>query len=708
MQKHRLNRIGLLLLPLLFALLIASVSFGKATPDFDTNRARLLGHMIQQQLTQHHYSQKKVDDDFSLAAFDLYLKQLDFQKRFLLKSDVTQLKEYRSYIDDSIRRGRLELPELGRKLLNQRIEKVRLLTAALMEQGFNLERDEVLETDPEKADFLSSEEELKDLWRKILKYQVLIRYLNLYEDKVGIDDDGKLLDAEPEVLAELREEARGKVKKSHETLFTRMQEETKQDHYDRYLNAITRAYDPHTNYLAPNLKEDFDIQMSGSLEGIGATLSEDDGYIKVVRIIPGSAAYRQGELESDDLILQVAQGTEEPVDITDTRLRDAVTLIRGKKGTEVRLTVKKPDGHRVVIPIVRDVVEIEETFVKGTTVIDEESERTFGYIKIPSFYRDYNGGTGRNCTDDLRKELQRLKKEKITGLVLDLRNNGGGALSDAVSITGLFIESGPVVQVRSGEGKIRVLDDTNRSVEYDGPMVVLVNRFSASASEILAGALQDYGRALIVGDEHTHGKGTVQAMLNLDRELKINGMAKYMPLGAVKVTIQKFYRISGESTQERGVTPDIVLPSRMDGLKSGEKHLDNALPWDQIKPVAYDRLKLGADLAKLQEHSAKRIGAEEAFNDIVERAEKAQQRREETQQSLLLSKVLAEREEIRQLNQKQGEVSPHGGEMGGDELAKDDDKDKDREPPTLDETIADDPYVDEGVALLQEMIGPQS
>ena len=424
----------------------------------------------------------------------------------------------------------------------------------------------------------------------------------------------------------------------------------------------------------------------------------------MVRIIPGSAAYRQGELEADDIILQVAQGSDEPVDITDTRLRDAVDLIRGKKGTEVRLSVKKPDGHQMVIPIIRDVVEIAETFVKGTTVTDKVSGRTFGYIKIPSFYRDYNGGTGRNCTDDLRKELRRLKKEKMTGLVLDLRNNGGGALSDAVSITGLFIESGPVVQVRNGEGKIRVLDDTNRSVEYDGPMVVLVNRFSASASEILAGALQDYGRALIVGDEHTHGKGTVQAMLNLDRELGIQGMAKYMPLGAVKVTIQKFYRISGDSTQERGVTPDIVLPSRMDGLKSGEKHLENALPWDKIKPVQYSRWNLGADLTKLQANSSKRVGADEGFAKIVERAQKAQQRRDETSQSLLLSKVIAEREELRKLNQGDKSISPHGEDVG--ELATDDDKN--REPPTLDETIADDPYVDEGVALLQDLLALRS
>ena len=266
MQKQRWNRVGLLLIPLLLVLLVVSGQ-SKTAADFDNNRARLLGHMIQQQLTKHHYSHKKVDDAFSRQAFDLYLKQLDSQKRFLLKSDVAKLEEYQDAVDDAIRRGRLDLPELGRVLLNQRINRVQLITAALLEQGFDLERDESFETDPEKVDYVSNEEELKELWRKILKYQVLIRYLNLYEDEVGVDDDGKLLKAEPEILAELRTKAREKVRKSNESLFNRMMEETSQDHYDRYLNAITRAYDPHTNYLAPNLKEDFDIQMSGRWKG---------------------------------------------------------------------------------------------------------------------------------------------------------------------------------------------------------------------------------------------------------------------------------------------------------------------------------------------------------------------------------------------------------------------------------------------------------
>ena len=443
--------------------------------------------------------------------------------------------------------------------------------------------------------------------------------------------------------------------------------------------------------------ESFDIQMSGSLEGIGATLREDDGFIKVVRVIPGSAAAKQGQLGADDIILKVAEGADEPVDITDTRIRDAVALIRGKKGTEVRLTVKKPDGRRLIIPIIRDVVEIEDTFVKGTTVIDEKSGQKFGYIKIPSFYRDYSGKTDRNCTDDLRAELRKQRKENISGLILDLRNNGGGSLADAVSVTGLFIETGPVVQIRSAAGNIRVMKDEDRSVEYSGPMIVLVNRFSASASEILAGALQDYGRALIVGDAHTHGKGTVQAMLDLDRFVDLRGMDKYMPLGAVKVTIQKFYRISGESTQEKGVSPDIVLPSRLDGLESGEQYLDYALPWDHIASAKYDHWKNAeTHLDQLRKLSHKRVEQNPDFQEIVVEADMAKKRREESRQSLLLKDLLAERDQLREEGSK---LSPHGA------IVKDEEDNKQQD---LGEEISEDPYVEEGMTLLLDSINLSS
>ncbi len=691
------SRVVLLLL--LVALPIGS--WAKNGETFDTNRARLLGHMLQQQLSGKHYSQKPTDDALSEAAFDLYLKQLDFQKRFLLKSDVAELMTYRDQIDDAIRRGRLALPLAGRKILNQRVAQVQTMVEALLKEKIDPTVDESVETDPDKIDYAANLDELRERWRKTLKGQILSRYISLREDEVGVDDNDALLPVDKDKAAELMAQAQKKVGKTIHNLLKRMLEETEQDHYDRYLNAFARAYDPHTGYLPPMTKEDFDIQMSGSLEGIGATLREDDGYIKVVRIIPGSAAAKQGQLGADDIILKVAEGAGDPVDITDTRIRDAVALIRGKKGTEVRLTVKKPDGRKLIIPIVRDVVEIKETFVKGTTLTDKESGDVFGYVKIPSFYRDYSGKTNRNVTDDLRKELQTLRAKDINGLILDLRNNGGGSLSDAVSVTGLFIKSGPVVQIRSSGGKIQVLQDGDRSIEYTGPMIVLVNRFSASASEIVAGALQDYGRALIVGDEHTHGKGTVQALLDLDRYVNLRGMEKYMPLGAIKVTIQKFYRISGESTQEKGVVPDIILPSRLDGLESGEKYLDNALPWDKIASARYERWKKAPrDIPELQQLTKKQIAENKDFQEIIADAKSAKERRDHTLQSLKLVDMLKERDQLREERKRMKE---HGVMMHGS-FDSDDTKDDKKKEPTLDEKLAEDPYVKQSTLLLKELI----
>ncbi len=681
----------LVLISLLLTMPFQALS--KETDPFDINRARLIGHMLQQQLGSKHYTQKSADDALSEAAYDLYLKQLDFQKRFLLQEDVDALHQYYDQIDDAIRRGRVELPLLGRELLDKRIEQVQTMLDELLAQKLDPTVAEQIESDPKKIDFAADFATLRERWRKVLKFQILSRYISLREDDIGTDDSGALLPVDKKQEQELLQQAREKVGKTTRNLLKRMLEESEQDHYDRYLNAIARAYDPHTSYMPPTSKEDFDIQMSGSLEGIGATLREEDGYIKVVRVIPGSAAAKQGQLDADDIILKVAEGSDEPVDITDTRIRDAVALIRGKKGTEVRLSVKKPDGRRLVIPIIRDVVEIEETFVKGTTVTDPESKEKFGYVKIPSFYRDYSGKTDRNVTDDLRTELKKLNKENISGLIIDLRNNGGGSLSDAVSTTGLFIERGPVVQIRNGRGAIRVMRDDDSDVEYDGPMIVLVNRFSASASEIFAGALQDYKRALIVGDEHTHGKGTVQALLDLDRFVNMRGMDKYMPLGAVKVTIQKFYRISGESTQEKGVMPDVVLPSRLDGLESGEKYLDNALPWDHIESARYSIWKPAVGhLDQLRKDSAARVDKSEDFQKIVSDVNSAKKRREETLQSLRLEDMLAEREKLR----AEEKDAPHLGMM-----AEDDGDDKEEQD--LDAQIAEDPYVEEGVTLLLEM-----
>ncbi|ALC18184.1 periplasmic carboxy-terminal processing protease lipoprotein [Desulfuromonas soudanensis] len=699
-------RLKSLWLPALLLALLLSIgaASGLATPDaYDASRAKLLGYVLKEQLTRHHYSHKALDDDLSQAAFGLYLNQLDGQKRFLLQKDVVRLQGYAKKIDDEISKGTIELPRVGAEIMARRIAVVRTLVEELLAGDFDFAKAETLETDPEKIEFCANDAELKERWRKTLKYQFISRFLSLQEDEVPKEGE------KAPSVAELRKKAKEKVLKNQLEFLDRLERETEQDHLDRYFNAVTRAYDPHTNYLPPTEKEDFDISMKGSLEGIGATLQEEDGYIKVVRVIPGSAAARQGQLHAEDLILQVAQGTEEPVDVTDTRLRDAVTLIRGPKDSEVRLTVKKPDGTRLVIPIIRDVVQIDETFVKSTTLTDPKG-KTLGYIRIPSFYRDFqdsgHGGTGRNSTDDMRRELEKLAGQKIDGLIVDLRNNGGGALTDAVSIAGLFIKEGPVVQVRSSYGEMKVLADEDPSISYSGPLVVLVNQFSASASEILAGALQDYGRALVLGGDHTHGKGTVQAVIDLDRMVPFRNMDKYKPLGALKVTIQKFYRVSGDSTQYRGVVPDIVLPDRLKHLKSGEQYIDYSLPWDKVEGTNYSRWpKIGATIEELRAGSAARVSADKEFSAISEEARVAKERMDQSQQSLQIDDLRREREEARRLESEgKGLVSPHGAVPAAG----------DKEESTVDsadawiDELAEDPYVLEAQSVLDDMQTPRS
>ena len=681
-----------------------ALSFNAALESGDhvAQRTKLLSYLIRQQLTTNHYSQKQINDELSMAAFDLYLKQLDFQKRFLLKKDIVRLRSFATRIDDEVNQGVITLPRVSAEIMNRRIALVKSMVGEILAEDFDFTLKESIEADPEKLDYCEDIKGLRDRWRKALKYQVLSRYLNLLEDEDVAEGSSAKAADDPEKTPEaLLRKAREKVLKSHEDFFSRMLKETEQDHYDRYFNVVTRAFDPHTNYLPPRQKEDFDISMRGSLEGIGATLKEEDGYIKVVQIIPGSAASRQGQLHAEDIILAVAQAGEEPVDITDTRIRDAVSLIRGKKGTVVKLSVKKPDGSRLVVPIVRDVVQIEESFVKSTTLTDEESGRTYGYIKIPTFYRNFektqNGGKGRNSTDDVRTELIKLKTGKIDGLVLDLRNNGGGALTDAVAITGLFIDTGPVVQVRNSNGKTQVLYDEEPGVEYDGPMVVLVNQFSASASEILAGALQDYGRAVVMGGEHTHGKGTVQAMIDLNYRNALPNMEKYSPLGALKVTIQKFYRVNGGSTQYRGVVPDIILPDRLKHLKTGEQYIDYSLPWDTLNSVKFKRSSdRGIDLDALKANSERRVAADEKFIEVAEAAKRAGEKMEQTLQSLNIDDLRREREEAKRFGEKIAEgETPHpdrgddAAGNAGEEWLK---------------TVQDDPYAGEAKAVLGDIL----
>ena len=686
-------------LALVFALLTAAASQAAIATDFDQNRIRLLTYVLRQQIS-NHFSGKNIDDTLSASAFHLYLKQLDYQKRFLLESEVRQVRAFEKRIDDEMMTGKIQLVPLAERLMSQGVRRAEEMVDDILSRPFDFAVAEDFETDPEKLAFCLTEPDLKERWRKDLKFKVLNRYLMLIEEE-GFASPSAV---PKEKRISLERQAREKVLKQHHDFFSRLHQETVQDQYDRYLNAFARAFDPHTNYMPPQSKEDFDISMRGTLEGIGATLRDDDGYIKVIKVVPGSAADRQGQLQVDDIILAVAQGGGEPVEVSGMRLRDAVALIRGKKGSEVRLTVKRAGHKPMVIPIVRDVVIIEESFVKSTVVDDPAGGRRYGYIRIPSFYRDFEetrgGSAGRNSTEDVRKALEALKRQGVAGLILDLRNNGGGALTDAVGVAGLFIERGPIVQVRTAGGSTKVLEDQDPAVEYRGPMVVLVNQFSASASEIVAGALQDYGRAVIVGGEHTHGKGTVQVIMNLDEALTLRNMSRYQPLGALRLTTQKFYRISGESTQYRGVVPDVILPDRQQSSKFGERYLDYSLPWDTMAGVRHNRWGNGlADLAWLKSRSRIRVDGSPEFAKIRQVAKSLAERVENSRQSLQIDAVFKERREL-------------GRDMGGahDEMG-DDDSPKaapkgETEQAKLVRLLKEDPYVQEAKAIVADLLAP--
>jgi len=666
-----------------------------ANPEgFDADRNQLIALILSQQLPAQHFSHQPLDDSLSRKAFDLYLRQLDPRKRFLLQSDVKQLNAFATHVDDELIRGNVVLPDAGMELLNDRIQQVERLIDPILDQGFDLERKEYLEIEPKNIDFAENIDKLRERWRLSLKMQTLDAYFDLLEAK------GK---EHPEILQQISpakhpvelQEAIKKVRESSHRALTRLTHQSRQDHYDRYFDAVARAFDPHSDYMAPTSKEDFDIQMSGSLEGIGALLREDEGLIKVIRIIPGSAAAKQGQLQAEDTILAVAEKNGAPVDISEMRIREAVGYIRGPKGTEVRLTVQKPDGAKRTIAIIRDVVQIEETYVKSTVI--KNGQTPFGYLRIPSFYRDFaaqsNGKESRNVSDDTLAELVKLKQQKIKGLILDLRNNGGGALTDAVQISGLFLPGGPVVQVKDSQGSIRVLDDDDPDVAYNGPLIVLVNQFSASASEILAAALQDYGRAFIIGGEHTHGKGTVQAMMDMNKNLPLLQLQKYDDLGALKLTIQKFYRINGGSTQFKGVEPDLVVPSMFDYLETGEKYMDYSLPWDQVTSVGFSPWR-GDRFSVEQVRQAGRQWAEHnaTFQKIRQETGKAKIRAKQTNVAVFVDGMWKDRADLA-ATRKEAQAAG---------LVQEGDDDKTPAPEKkLDEAVSTDPYVQMSLFLMK-------
>jgi len=670
-----------------------------------TQKQKLLA-AIGQLLAEQHYSPKAINDDFSKQIFKKFLDELDGDKSLFLQSDITALKKHETTIDDEIKgNAEVQFATNANAIYNKRLPEVMRLYKEILNQPFDFSKDEVFETDAEKLQYPTTEKERQERWRKRLKYMTLERYVDLVEQR----DKSKIDSIANKTNAELEAEARSKVLKAVDRMYERIKVKfTDDERFNTFVNTITNLMDPHSDYFAPVEKRAFDEQMSGRFYGIGALLSEQDGVIKIASVVPGGPAWKSGEITVNDIIVKVGQGgKDELVDISGYAVEDAVKLIRGNKGTEVKLTIKKNDGTYKTITIQRDEIVQDETFARS--VIVKNGDKKIGVISLPDFYADFERPNGARCSEDVAKEIIKLKAEKVDGIVMDLRFNGGGSLYEVIQMVGLFIKNGPVVQVRDREGKIQVMDDRDPSVLYDGPLAVMVNETSASASEIFAAAIQDYKRGIIVGSTSTYGKGTVQRNVPLGNTLDFfSGRTEF---GAVKLTFQKFYRVNGGSTQLKGVEPDVVLPDILDYYKIREKDNPNSLPWDEIKKantINYEGFD--ATIQSLKE----KVKTNPTFNLIRDNTNwlaknadapvQLQIDKYKEQQKLLRSTV----NQINSLTKLNQEMEMDVLKPDYDKFYNNPDKMKGERYKAWLKSLKSDMYIDETVKIVTDMIGKQN
>lgn len=637
----------------LFAFKMKSASADPSDKD------KLLLELLTFVIEKGHYSPAAIDDNFSKGVYKDYIQALDPSKRFFVQSDIDEFSKYELELDDELINKDLTFFTLSYERLMQRMKESQSLYKEILKTPFDYSIDESFNTDYEKAPYAKNAAELKERWRKQLKLTTLSSLtdrLKMQENKgklskeetdlinnplENVDEDAatetkkevSAEDSKPKSFEELEKETRESTTKSLDEYFGFMKDLDRNDWFSVYVNSITARFDPHTNYFAPEEKERFDVSISGTLEGIGARLQKKNDYTEISELISGGPAWRGKQLEAGDIIMKVAQGDAQPVDVVGMRLDDVVKKIKGPKGTEVRLTIKKVDGTIKVISIIRDIVEIEETYAKSSIVT--KNGLKYGVIYLPKFYINFENKDGRDAGKDIALEVERLKQAQVDGIVLDVRDDGGGSLSTVVDIAGLFIEQGPIVQIKSAGRKKEVLYDRDKKIEWDGPLVIMVNSFSASASEILAAAIQDYKRGVIIGSKQTYGKGTVQNVIDLNQFVRSNELGD---LGALKTTTQKFYRINGGSTQLEGVSSDVVMPDRYSYLKMGERDVENAMPWDKIDPADYNVWNNNANFSKAILNSKMRIAANPQFKLIEENAKWIDTRSEENEYSLNIDK----------------------------------------------------------------------
>lgn len=600
-------------LPFLLLLVLSVVFFAfkysVATPTPDTQQQQLL-MAIGKILEQKHYDPKIIDDDFSKLVFKETINSTDPEKTILLKTDIDALKIYETKIDDEIHGSRLQFyPTLGEIYL-KRVNEVMGIYKDILSKPFDFSKSEWVQMNPDKLDFPTDNDARIKRWYNKLKYATLTRYADLQEQRAKANSKDTLAN---KTDAQLERMAREKVLESLDRFYNRVKIKfTPEEQFNMFVNIITEAMDPHTEYFPPVEKRGFDEEMTGRFYGIGAQLSQKDDQVQIVSLVTGSPAWKSKQIDVNDVITKVGQGDAAPVDVSGYDLQDVVKLIRGKKGAEVRLTLQKADGSTKVVSLIRDEIVQDEVYARSTIIT--EGNKKIGYIFLPEFYADYMRPDGNKCSEDVAKEVVKLKAENVNGIVIDLRNNGGGSLYEVVRMVGLFIPSGPVVQVKDRDGAPQSLDDDEPDVLYDGPLAVMVNELSASASEIFAAAIQDYKRGLIIGSTSTFGKGTVQKSLPLGRPSDF--ASSETEYGALKLTFEKFYRVNGGSTQLKGVSSDVVIPDTYEYLKLREKDNPNALKWDEIPAASYSILMNPDTFSQLAKAANELVEKDSAFNII--------------------------------------------------------------------------------------------
>ncbi len=657
-------------------------------------------------LEEGHYSPKKIDDVFSKSVLKKFTEDLDDEKNIFLLSDIQGFKKFESKIDDEIHGNELESFYAINEVYLKRLNEVSGFYASILSKPFDFTKNESIAMDPDKIEFPKNEAERLETWKKRLKFNVLGKYVDLLEEREK--NKGKkdfIFKADSTLEREARDQARKSIERYYSTKKSR---ESIDENFSTFVNAITGTMDPHSTYFPPIDLRSFNESMSGRFFGIGAQLKEDDGKIKISSLISGGPAWKSGDLKENDEIIKVGQGTEEPVDVTGYAVSDAVKLIRGaQKGSEVRLTVKRIDGTIKVIILLRDDIKLEDTFAKSAII---NGENKIGYIYLPEFYADFEHPKGPRCATDVAKEIDKLKAEKVDGIILDLRGNGGGSLYDVVQMAGLFIEEGPICQVKGRDEKANVLRDRDKTVQYDGPFAVMVDETSASASEIFAAAIQDYKRGFVIGSTSTYGKGTVQRNISLIPESENPLFSEKKPddLGTVKLTLQKFYRINGDATQLKGVTPDIVLPDRMEYLKFREKDNLNALSWDEISTADYKPWISNFSTSSLLTNVINEINQNPTFSKLkanVALLEKFSER----EYSLNIDKYKDEQKELKDLFKQIETLYKLPNPMALNNLTSDTlvinaDKDKiDKNKQWL-KVRSDDIYIDQSVKVLNKII----